>query len=345
MENGHAGWTLAELAAMLGGEASGPADLIIRRPVILTTPHADGIGFAENARYLAQALASPIGALLVSRETPPIEKACIRVESPRLAFLKLLHLARRPVPLEPGISPLAAVSELAQVDPSASVGAFAVVERGARIGPHCRVYPHAYVGEDCLLEAYCEVLPHAVLVQSVALGERTVVESGAVLGADGFGYVWDGERHVKIPQVGGVRIGMDGNIGALTAIDRATAGETVLGVGVKIDNLVQIGHNGHIGNHTVVAGNVAIAGSVTIGSRTTIGGHTAVTDHTEIGDDVKIGGYTGVTKNLASGGIYAGFPARTYKEALAGANATVHLPALIKRVEALERRLAELESA
>ena len=287
-------------------------------------------------------MASGVGAVILPPDVPS-SKPAIRHPRPRQAFGRFLAMVDRPIPLEPGVSERAAVSPLAQIDDSARVGAFAVVEAGATVGPRAQVYPFAYVGEACAVGEGATILPHAVLVKNVTVGARTIVHPGAVLGADGFGYVWDGVRQVKIPQVGGVEIGPDVEIGANSAIDRATAGKTRIGEGVKVDNLVQIGHNTRIGAHTVIASQTGIAGSTAIGERCVFAGQVGTSDHITIGDDVRIGGQAGVVKDLSEPGAYWGFPAKPALVEMRMQSLLRKFPELMKRLIRMERRIEELE--
>lgn len=342
MEN-QAGWSLAELATALGGTLDGPGDHRVLRPAPAEENDPDGLAFGEGV-YVEKALASGVGAAIVPPDAPASEKPLIRHPHPRMAFGRFLGMASRPLPLAEGISPEAWVSPLAQIDPSARVGAFAVVEAGATVGPSARVYPFAYVGESCAVGEGAILYPHAVLVQDVAVGPRSIVHSGAVLGADGFGFAWDGKRRIKIPQVGRVELGSDVEIGANTTVDRATAGATRVHEGVKLDNLVQIGHNTSIGAHTVVASGAGIAGSTTIGDRCTLAGQVGMADHITIAADVMLGGKSGVTKSISAPGRYLGFPAQPAIDELRTQAALRRLPLLLDRIKELERRIAELES-
>lgn len=336
-----AGWSLAELAALLGGTLDGPADHRVLRPAPADEDDPHGLAFAEGA-YVERALASGVGAVILPPDVSST-KPTLRHPQPRRAFGHFLALNDRPVPLEAGVSEKASVSPLAQVDPTARVGAFAVVEAGATVGPNARVYPFAYVGEACAVEEGAILYPHAVLLKNVTVGARTVVQPGAVLGADGFGFAWDGSRQVKIPQVGRVEIGPDAEIGANAAVDRATAGATRVAAGVKLDNLVMVGHNSRIGAHTVIASQTGIAGSTTIGARCTLAGQTGMVDHITIGDDIRVGGKAGVTKSIRAPGAYAGFPAQPVIAEMRLQATLRRVPSLLKRIDELEKRLAELE--
>jgi UDP-3-O-[3-hydroxymyristoyl] glucosamine N-acyltransferase len=343
METQVHGWTLGQVAALVGGELHGPADLRILRPVPAGYDDPAGITFAENDKYLAKCLASSVAAVIVKRGMSSVEKPAIVVDSPRQAFAHLMARYSRALPLAPGIHPTAVVSPEAEVDPTASVGAYVVIEGGANVGPQCKVYPFAYIGDSCTLGERCTLYPHAVLYQDVVLGARCVVHSGAVLGADGFGFVWDGERQVKVPQVGGVIIGDDVEIGANTCIDRATCGETNVGKGAKLDNLVQVAHNVSVGDHTVVAAGVGIGGSTHIGDRVTIGGQASLADHVEIADEVVLGGRSGVFQDIEDPGQYSGLPPLPLSSAMRVMALQVRLPELFRRLKQLEDEVAGLK--
>lgn len=343
METKVRGWTLGEIATMVGGRLAGPADLRIHRAVPAGNDDPQGITFAENEKYLTECLASSVGAVIVPSNVGDVTKPAILVDSPRVAFGVLLAHMARPLPLAPGVHPTAVVSPNAIVDPSASIGAYAVVEGGARVGAGCRVFSFAYVGEGCELGESCTVYPHAVLYQGVVLGARCTVHSGAVIGADGFGYVWDGSKQHKVPQVGGVVIGEDVEIGANTCIDRATCGETVVGDGTKIDNLVQLAHNTSVGDHTVIAGLTGVAGSTKIGDNVTIAGHVSLGDHLEIGDGVVLGGRSAAFQDVTEPGQYFGFPPYPVATAMRIMALQARLPELFRRIKQLEGELEALK--
>lgn len=339
-------WTLGEIAEILGGTLDGSANVSISRPVPAGSNDPHGITFAESAEYLQRIGDSTVGAVLVPRGAPKLAVATIAVDSPRASFGRLLAMYQRPLPISPGIHPTAIVSPEAQVAPTASIGAYTVIEAGAVIGERTRIYPFAYIGESCVLGSDVTIFPHAVLYQSIQIGDHSIVHAGAVLGADGFGFVWDSpqrNKRIKVPQVGGVVIGPFAEIGALTAVDRATAGDTLLEAGVKLDNLVQIGHNSTIGEHTVIAGQTAVGGSATVGKRNEIGGQVAVSDHVKMGDDIYLAGRTGVPKDLLEPGVYWGLPATPIVTAKRVNSLTYKLPELNRRLKELEAKLAELE--
>lgn len=329
--------TLGVLAQMLGGALEGPADLALTGVTAADCSNATAIAFAESEKYVRLAKEAGVGALLLPPGLDALGIPCIRVAKPREAFLVLLHQVRRPWPIETGIHPTAVIHPDAKVDPSASIGPYAVVERFASIGAGARVYPFAYVGELCTVGEKAQIGPHAVLMQSVTVGAGSILQPGAILGADGFGYFWDGKGHQKIPQVGKVVLEENVEIGALTAIDRAMAGETRIGSGTKLDNLIQIGHNTSIGSHTVMAALTGISGSTKIGSHVVMGGQCATADHAEIADHVSMAGRTAVIDKISEPGEYFGVPAQPVREGMRNMLLQTKLSDMMSRLRKVEQ--------
>lgn len=335
--------TLAELAEKLGGEVVGDASVALSRPIPAGTDDPTGITFAESTAYLEKAMASRIGAIIVPQETPDLGVPMLRHPRPREAFAQILAMSSRPLPLSSGVHALAVIHPEAKVDPSASVGPFVTIAQGAVIGAEVKLHPGCYIGENCRVGAGCRLHPNVVLVQDVVLGERCLLHSGVVLGADGFGFQWTGERQYKIPQVGRVVLGDDVEIGANSCIDRATCGDTIIGHGVKIDNLVQIGHNVTVGDHTVVASLVGVSGSSRIGRRVTVAGQVGISDHISVGDNVVLGGMSGVISDISEPGAYQGFPAMPIGQAMRVLASQPKLPDILSRLRALEREIEQLK--
>jgi UDP-3-O-[3-hydroxymyristoyl] glucosamine N-acyltransferase len=334
-------WTLAELAQIVGGTLCGPEELVVCRPVPAGYEDPEGITFAENETYLERAERTSVAAVIIPHEMRPTEKPHIRHANPRQAFGRVLALSWRDLPLGEGVHPTALIAEDVRIAPTARVGAYAIIESGCILEDDVKVYPFCYVGPNCHLKAGAKLYPRVALYSSVRVGERTVIHSGAVIGADGFGYFWDGEKHRKVPQVGSVLIGDDCEIGALTAVDRATAGVTRIGDGTKVDNLVQIAHNVEIGDDVILAGQVGISGSTRIGDRCTLAGQVGIGDHVEIADDVLLGGQSGVEDDIPESGRYWGTPALPFAEAARLMLLLRKLPDLNRRLKELEARLAE----
>ena len=344
METTAPGWTLGELASLLGGELSGPSDLTIHGPAGTDSEDGHALAFAESESFLAKAAASGVGAILATLDAPALAKPLIRVTKPRESFARFLELCRRELPIKTGVHPTAVVDPQAEIHAEACVGAYVVIEPFARVAKGAKIYPFAYIGESCSVGESAVIYPHAVLYRDVEIGDRTIVHSGAVLGADGFGFTWNGEKQLKIPQIGKTVIGSDSEIGACSTIDRAMMGATTIGDDTKIDNLVQIGHNSHIGSHTVIAAQAGVSGSTRIGDRCTLAGQTATVHHISIGDDITLTGRAAASKDLTEPGPYRGAPAIPYGEELRLEAAYRKLPALLKRVRELEQRLDKLET-
>lgn len=335
-------WTLGEIAEWLGGDLEGPADHRVERLVPAGDDDPSGLAFCESPKYLEKIEGSSVGAVLLG---PDMESAKprVRVESPRLAFYTLLVASQRSLTLPPGAHPTAVIDPSAKVDPSAQIGPFCVIGPDAEIGAGAKLHAFCYVGDRCRVGEGCELFPGVVLYRDVALGDRTIVHGGAILGADGFGYEWNGKQRVKIPQVGAVEIGSNAEIGANTTVDRATVGETSIGDGTKIDNLVQVAHNVRIGEHGVIAGLTGIAGSTTLGNRIVVGGGVGFRDHVAVADDVALGGRSGVAADITEPGEYFGSPAMPKREAVKSMLLIPRLPDLYNRIKQLESRVAELE--
>ncbi len=335
--------TLEEIARIVDGQMFGPGDLIITDAVPAGDSGTSAITFAESDAYLKFVENSDVAAVLVGKEVES-SKPHIRCDDPRKAFVRILATLIRELPLASGIHATAIVSQDAVVHSSARIGPYCVIERGVVIEEDVRVYPFCYIGEDCRLGKSCRLFPHVTLYQEVRLGDRTTVHAGSVLGADGFGYYFDAGMHKKIPQVGGVVVGDDCEIGALTAIDRAMAGDTKIGEGTKLDNLVQIAHNVSVGKHTVMAAQVGIGGSSRIGAYNVFAGQSGAADHVATPDASQFGAGTGVTRDILEPGGYMGRPVtRPVAEERRIMAAMTKLPALIRRVRELEEEVAKLK--
>jgi UDP-3-O-[3-hydroxymyristoyl] glucosamine N-acyltransferase len=335
---------LGELAQHLGGELRGDADALIHRLGTLETADAQTLSFLANPRYQAQLAATRAGCVIVAPALADLAAkrgAALVCADPYHAFARLTQwwAARTRRPAVPGVHASAVVEEGAQVDAAASVGPLCFVGRGARIaagavlGPHCHVGDGAQVGTGTWLKA------RVMLSEGCRIGARGIVHGGAVIGADGFGFAPHEGRWEKIEQLGAVVIGDDVEIGANTCIDRGALDDTVLGQGVKLDNLVQIGHNVRIGDHTAFAGCVGVAGSARIGRHCTAGGGAIILGHLEIVDDVHITAATLITRSIHKPGQYSGaFPFDDNAAWEKNAATLRQLHALRERLRALEKK-------
>jgi UDP-3-O-[3-hydroxymyristoyl] glucosamine N-acyltransferase len=335
---------LGELAAVLGGELIGDAALEVDRIGSLEGAGDSTISFLAHPRYLAQLAATHAGCVIVGpalRDAAAARGAAIVCADPYLAFARLTQwwAARQRRAPARGVHASAVVEPGAHVDATASIGALAYVARGARIGAaavlgaQCHVGEGAEVGEATVLKA------RAVLGEGCRIGRRGIVHAGAVIGADGFGFAPTEGRWEKIEQLGSVAIGDDVEIGANSCVDRGALDDTVLEDGVKIDNLVQIGHNVRIGAHSALAGCVGVAGSARIGRHCTVGGGAGILGHLEIVDHVHITAFTLVSRSIHKPGLYSGaFPFDDNASWEKNAATLRQLHALRERLRALERK-------
>lgn len=328
-------YTLAQLAAIVGGDLQGPADQIISGAAPLEAAGPAAVAYAEK-KFLEQARTSPAGVVLVPAGAPDLGRPVIRVANPRLAFVKVLQ-AFDPTPAAPaGIHPTAVVAAAAVIGAGVSIQARVVVDEGARIGDRVVLMPGVYVGRDAVIGADSLIHPNVTVGARVQIGQRCIAQAGAIIGSDGFGYEWDGERHVKIPHIGTVVLEDEVEIGAATCIDRGTSGVTRIRRGAKIDNLVQIGHNCDIGEHSILCGQTGLSGSTVVGRRAIFGGRAGSTGHVSVGEGTIVMGNAVVTKDWESGRVLSGYPAAPHREQL-------RLEAQLRKVPDLIKAVAELK--
>jgi UDP-3-O-[3-hydroxymyristoyl] glucosamine N-acyltransferase len=336
-------FTLGNLADALGATLDGDPSRVVLGVAPLESAGPDDISFLIDARYRDRARASRAGAFLAATDAGELPAPVLRCREPQQALIDLLLLFHPPPPIKAGVHASAVVASDARVHPSAAVGALAVIESGAVVARAAHVHALAYVGHDVEIGEESEIHPQAALYPGVRIGRRVIVHAGAVIGADGFGYAFDGTRHRKIPQVGTVVVEDDVEIGANTTIDRAALGATTIRRGTKVDNLVQVGHNVDIGEHSLLVAQVGISGSSRLGRGVVLGGQVGVADHVAIGDGVMIGAQSGLHADVAAGQRLLGTPARPVTQAKRIMLAADRLPDLIRKVRELERRLARLE--
>lgn len=337
-------YTLGEIAERFGGEIVGDSKVRIDRVGTLENARAGAISFLSNERYFRQLRTTQAAAVIVAyaaREATKVPR--IVCANPYAYFARVSALLNPARAAKPGVQPSAAVHPEANVDPAAEIEPHAVIGRGASIGPGTIVGPGCSVGENVQIGRDGRLYASVTVYEGCVLGDRVVVHSGVVIGADGFGIAPEEGRWVKVPQVGRVRIGNDVEIGANTTIDRGAIDDTVIEDGVKLDNQIQVAHNVHIGAHTAIAACTGIAGSVRIGRECRIGGGVGIAGHVTIADNVDVSGYTAITKSIPISGVYSGvYPFEANRDWRRNAAQLRHLSDLAHRVAALEDRLAEL---
>jgi UDP-3-O-[3-hydroxymyristoyl] glucosamine N-acyltransferase len=337
-----AGFTLGEIAEALQARLDGDPARVVTGVAPLDTAGPDQISFLTDRRYRDAARASRAGAFLAPSDVADLPGPILRSATPQQALIDLVRLFHPPAPAPPGVDRTAVVAADACVDPTASVGPLTVVESLAVIGAGVRLHALVHVGTGVQIGEGSVVYPHVSLREGVRVGRRVVIHAGAVLGADGFGFAFDGSAHRKVPQVGGVLIEDDVEIGANTTIDRATFGETIVRRGTKIDNLVQIGHNVEIGEHSLLVAQVGVSGSSRLGRGVVLAGQVGVADHATLGDGVMVAAQSGIKSDVEAGSKVLGTPARPMAQASRILAAQTRLPELLHRVRALEHRLEEL---
>lgn len=335
------GIALVEIAEKVGGTVDGDGSVIITGLASLSDAQAGDISFLSNARYAREVEATMASAVIAGRDwSGPAPCALLRVDNPDKAFMMTgMLFMPPPASREPGIHSSAVVDKSAELDASVCVGPHCVIEEGVRIGRGTVLVAGVYVGKGTVIGEGCLVYSNVSLREHISIGSRAIIHCGAVIGSDGFGYYKEGEKWKKIPQTGTVIVGDDVEIGANVTIDRARFGKTVIGNGVKIDNLVQVAHNVRVGDNTAMAAQVGIAGSAVIGRNVQLGGQAGVAGHLTVGDDVTVGGKAGVISSVPGGIFVSGFPAIAHRESMRMQANIARVPELKKKVAELERKL------
>lgn len=333
---------LKELALMLGGEVRDDPEREIQGVAGIHEVKEGEITFLSDLKLIKECGRSKASCVIVRDFIPDLDKPQIVVKNPLYAFAQLLEYFYIK-PVHPaGISTMAFVSQQAKIGKDVSIHPFAYISDGVVIGENTIIYPGVFIGNDTVIGDRCILYPNVTMREKVKVGNRVIIHSGSVIGSDGFGYVVEGGRHHKIPQVGGVVIGDDVEVGANVTIDRATTGNTIIGSGTKIDNLVQIGHNVSIGENSIIVAQVGIAGSTEIGNFVVLGGQVGIADHAKIDDGCMIGAQSGVMGHLTKG-IYSGYTAIPHRDWLKSTALFAKLPELNKRIRELEEKIKILE--
>ncbi|HVP76991.1 MAG TPA: UDP-3-O-(3-hydroxymyristoyl)glucosamine N-acyltransferase [Thermodesulfobacteriota bacterium] len=334
---------LKELAQWVDGTVAGDGETEISGVAAIEDAGVGEIAFIASPKYLPKLKETNASAIIVSKEVSQADKPLLRVANPHLAFAKILTLFSQK-PYEPkGIGSNTWISPTARLGKDLTIHPFVYVGDRCSIGDRVTLYPGVYVGEDSAIGEDSILYPNVSVYSGAVVGKRVILHSGVVVGSDGFGYVKEGKKNVKIIQVGRVEIEDDVEIGANTTIDRAALGKTIIRRGVKIDNLVQVAHNVVIGEDSVLCAQVGISGSTKIGSNVTLAGQVGVVDHVEIGDNVIVGAQAGVTHNLPGNQGYVGSPALPHREFLRAITILPKLPEMKKTLIDIEKRLKKIE--
>jgi len=334
-------FTAAEIAAALGGQVIGDPNISLNRFAPADRAQSGDLTFAENEAYFSRAEQSAAAAIIIDGPFTSTNKVLIRVSNARIAFAKVLPLFF-PEPAYPaGIHATAIVPPSAQVDATVHIGPYCVLSDNVRIGPRSVLHGLNHVGAGCNLGEEVHLFPNVVLYAGCEIGNRVRVHSGTVIGADGFGYVFDCGSHRKVPQIGNVIIRDDVEIGANVTIDRGALGPTIVGRGSKIDNLVQVAHNVTMGEHCLIVSQAGIAGSTKLGNYVVLGGQVGLAGHLKIGNGVQVGAQSGVMHDIPDGEKWLWTPAQADRQVKRQMLALQQLPELLRRVAALEKKLGE----
>lgn len=338
--------SLAELAERLGAEVVGDGERMVEGIRPLDRAEAEHLSFLHNPKYVAQAAESHAGAILVHSADELPGRDLLVCAQPYLAVARVLEIFHPRRPEEPGVHPSAVVADDLQLGDGASIGPLVAVGRGVSIGEGTVIGAGCVVGDGARIGSDVYLHPRVVVEDGCVIGDRCILQSGVVVGSDGYGFATVDGVHHKVPQVGIVVLEDDVEIQANTTIDRATMGETRIGRGTKVDNLVQLAHNVEVGEHCLLVAQSGISGSTKIGRHSIFAGQAGAAGHLELGERTMLGARAAAMKSFPeAGNVLAGFPARPQKEWMKSQAALQRIDGLRKKVQQLERRLRELEPA
>lgn len=336
---------LSEIASKIHCTMIADEDVEIKGIAGIDDAGVGDLTFVSNRKYIRNIKSTRASAIILDRLLPEVHIPSLRTHNPYFAFAKALELFYSPPEQPRGIHPTAVIAEDARIGPNSSIGPYAVVGGACRIGanvviyPHSVLYPGVEVGDDCLIHS------HVIVREFCRLGSRVIIQNGAVIGSDGFGFAPDDAgKYYKILQTGRVLIEDDVEIGANATLDRAAVGDTVIRRGAKIDNLVQIGHGSQVGEDCVLAAQVGLAGSTRLGKNVKAGGQAGFAGHLEVGDDAVITAQSATSHDVAPGAVISGSPGIDNAVWLRAITAFSKLPSLVQRIRTLEKELARLKN-
>ncbi|MFW6052767.1 MAG: UDP-3-O-(3-hydroxymyristoyl)glucosamine N-acyltransferase [Desulfosalsimonas sp.] len=339
--------TLSELVRLIKDDTAdiiGDPEKIIDRAMPFDQAGADAITFADNPEMLRRIGRCKAGAVIVPRRFEETSEVNLIIsDNPRLAFARAMHYFYPHLPGFSGISSRASVGRNFKCGRDTAVAPFVFIGDNVAVGSRVVIHPHVCIENDVSIGDDTEIMPNVSIMQGCVIGARVIIQSGTVIGSDGFGFTPDQGSHFKIPQVGIVRIDDDVEIGALNAIDRATFGETRICKGVKTDNQVHIAHNVTVGEHTIIVAQVGVAGSTSIGKNVILAGQSAIGGHISIGDGAVVGPQAGVASDVEAGKTVSGTPEMPHSRWLRVQGEISRLPEMKKRIRKLERQLAGLD--
>ena len=337
------GIPLKKIAIRLNAQIIGDETLLIEGLAAIDKAGPGDITFVSHPRYEKKAAETKAAVLMTSQVIEGLAVTFLIVEDPYFSFAELLSLFHPPKLKPPGIHATATRGENVSIGERVRIGPSAVLEDGVVIGDDTQIGAGVFIGEGSRIGAESILYPNVTIREGVRIGQRVIIHSGTVVGSDGFGFAFHAGKYHKIPQIGGVIIEDDVEIGANVAIDRAAMGQTLIGRGTKLDNLVQVGHNVKIGENSILVSQVGISGSSQIGNNVTLAGQVGVAGHLSIGDQSVVGGKSGVTKDIPAGSKVSGFPPIPHKAWLKSQAGFQRLPDLRNTVNQLSQKVTQLE--
>jgi UDP-3-O-[3-hydroxymyristoyl] glucosamine N-acyltransferase len=341
-------FTAATVAGFLKGEIEGNPDIVVNTIAKIEEGHKGALSFLANPKYEHYIYTTQSSIVLVNKTFQPtskVEATLIRVENAYEAFASLLQLVDQARPRKKGIHPAAIIESTAKIGNDVYIGPFTYIGENCLVGDGSSVYPHVYLGDNTIIGKKCTLYSGVKIYHDCILGEGCTLHAGTVIGSDGFGFAPQSETEfMKIPQIGNVVLEDHVEIGANVAIDRATMGSTIIRKGVKIDNLVQIGHNVEVGENTVMAGQTGIAGSTRVGKNCMFGGQVGIAGHLKIADGTKIGAKAGVPGDVKKeNSIILGSPAIDHKDFLRSSVIFRKLPEVVLKIDAIAKDIELLK--
>lgn len=341
-------FTAEMIAGFLGGDIAGDPLARVNTIAKIEEGHPGALSFLSNPKYEPYIYTTDSSIVIVNRSfepAHPVKATLVKVDDAYASFAKLLELYASNKPQKTGVSDRAVIDASARLGDNAYVGEFAVVCAGVTAGGNVRIYPQAYVGDNVSLGSNVTIYSGVKIYEGCVIGNNVSINAGSVIGADGFGFAPNADgTYSKIPQLGNVVIEDDVEIGANTCIDRATMGSTLIKRGVKLDNLIQIGHNVTIGENTVLAAQNGVAGSSKVGKNVMSGGQVGISGHLTVGDNVKLASKTGVTGNIEDGATYIGYPSMIAGKFHRSHAVFRNLPELSMTVNKLEKEIKRLNA-
>jgi UDP-3-O-[3-hydroxymyristoyl] glucosamine N-acyltransferase len=341
-------FTAAAIAGFLKGTVEGNPELKVNNVAKIEEGFPGALSFLANPKYEPYIYTTRSSVVLVNRSFVPaskVEATLIRVENAYEAFASLLKLVDQARPRKKGVHPTAVIEPTATIGDDTYIGAFVYIGDNCSVGPGCSVYPHVYIGDNTTVARGCILYAGVKIYHNCIIGKECTIHAGSVIGSDGFGFAPQSDTEfMKIPQIGNVILEDHVEIGANVAIDRATMGSTIIRRGVKLDNLIQIGHNVEVGENTVIAGQSGIAGSTKVGRNCMFAGQVGIAGHIRIADGTKIGAKTGVAGNIKeANSVVLGIPAIDHKLFLRSSVIFRKLPELNSKIESIEKELKILK--